>query len=407
MRLFFASIASATILCLPALVRAQPASPAPDAPAEGEPAATPTATPPSREQDPQWQHDYTVARGRLLAGDFADAADRFDALARDPHGQPVDRALAASMRDVARSWADRGLALVKRNDLGESTLPARAVNERTTDEIAQLYAGAILYGLGTGLWIDAHTQPTDAAGGILPPLLLAAATTGGVALLDVSHPLHYGVAQSAVSGLYLGLEEGIVLSLWDATKPNSTTWQGSTVADVIWATSTIGLVGGGILGNSLGATPGRASFVGSSGLWAGTLAAFAGAAFTSNSQNQASNAFLAAGVGLNAGIVGGLLAAGPVSPSIARVRFLDIGGLGGGLLFGGLYLAGAGNASNAQAASGVAALGIASGLAVAWYATRGIAPDRPEDRAKPETLTFEPTMTPVKGGATLGVVGSL
>jgi hypothetical protein len=374
---------------------------------QDEPASTPGATAVSRD-DAQWKHAYTVARERLLAGDFADAAARFDELSRDPGAAANDRMLAAEMRDIARSWDSRGLTLVKRNDLGESALPARSVNERTTDEIAQLYAASVLYGLGTGLWIDAHTQPTSTAGVILPMLIFGGVSVGGVALLDINHPLHYGVAQSAVSGLYLGLEEGLLLSLWNQTQPNSTSqWPGSAVADVIWTLSTVGMVGGGVLGNSLGATPGRASFVGSTGLWAGVLTGFAGAAFTGSGQNRAPNAMLAADIGLNVGIVGGLLTAGPVSPSIARVRFLDLGGIGGGLLAGGLYLAAANTGGNAQAAFGVTAVGIAAGLGIAWVATGRIPPDRPEERSKPDALLLEPMLVPVQGGATIGVHGLL
>jgi len=372
---------------------------------QDEPPATPPATAVSREDDAQWRHDYAVARERLLAGDFGDAADRFDALSRDPRAAPPDRLLAAEMRDVARSWDTRGLALVKRNDLGETGLPARAVNERTTDEIAQLYAASILYGVGTGVWIDTHVQSPSTATVVLPMLLFAGASVGGVALLDVNHPLHYGVAQSSVSGLYLGLEEGVLLSLWNQTQSNaSSQWQGSTVADVIWTFSTLGVVGGGVLGNTLGTTPGRASFVGSSGLWAGVLTGFAAEAFTGSGHG----ALLAADVGLNLGIVGGLLTAGPVSPSIARVRFLDLGGIGGGLLAGGLYLAAANNNGNPQAALGTTALGIAAGLGLAWVASGRIPADRPEERARGvDALMLEPTLAPVQGGATIGVHGVL
>jgi hypothetical protein len=360
----------------------------------------------SQDGDSVWRHDYALARERLLAGDFADAATRFDALVRDAR-TPTDRSLAEAMRDVARSWESRGLTLVRRNDLGESNLPARAVNERTTDEIAQLYAGGILYGIGTGGWLAGHTQPSSTAGVILPMLLFAGVADGTVALLDVNHPLRYGVAQSAVSGMYLGLEEGLVLYAWNQSLQDSGQhWQGTTAPDLIWALSTVGAVGGGLLGNGLGTTPGRAAFVGSAGLWSGALAGFTAAAFTTTDAARAPNAFLAADIGLNAGVVGGLLSAGAVSPSIARVRFLDIGGVGGGLVAGGLYLAAADRQSNSQAASGVTALGIAAGLGIAWVATSGIPADRPEERQK-DPLALQPLLAPVQGGATLGVAGML
>jgi hypothetical protein len=396
-----AFVATSALLALDGAARAQ----------TDEPPSTPPATAPS--QDPaasqalaQWHHDYSAARDRLLAGDFAVAADAFEVLSHDPRAPADERVLAQTMRDLARSWADRDLALVKRGDLGESNLSARAVNERTTDEIAQLYAASIFYGIGSGLWVDAHTQAASTGGLILPLILFSGAAAGGVALLDVGHPLHYGVAQSAVSGLYLGFEEGLVLSLWSLSLPNNN-WQGSAVADVIWSFSTVGAIGGGVLGTALGATPGRAAFVGSTGLWAGVITGLAAAAFTSG-QNSGSSALFAANVGLSAGVVAGLLAAGPVSPSIARVRFLDIGAVGGGLLVGGLYLAAANNTGNAQAALGTTALGVTAGLAVAWAATARMPVDRPEDRAKAAALLM-PTLAPLPGGrgATVGVMGTL
>jgi hypothetical protein len=371
-----------------------------------EPVATPPATDMSRDGDAVWRRDYGVARERLLAGDFADAAARFDKLVHSAQ-RPSDRALAEALRDVAASWSGRGLALVRRNDLGESNLPARSVNERTTDEIAQLYASGIIYGVGTGLWVAAHTQPASTAGLVLPILLFAGVADGTVAVLDIGHPLHYGVAQSTVTGMNLGFEEGLVLSLWNQSQQNAgSRWSGTTVADALWALSTVGAVGGGVLGTTLGSTPGRASFVGSAGLWSGVLAGLAAAALTGNGGDRAPNAMLAADAGLNAGILGGLYTAGLVSPSIARVRFLDIGGIGGGLVAGGLYVAAADRTIDAQALAGVTALGIAGGLALAWVATSDIPADRPEER-RPSSVLLEPMLVPVQNGATLGVAGAM
>jgi hypothetical protein len=363
----------------------------------------------SQGEDTSWRYQYGVARERLLAGDFSDAADRFDVLigeARDP----VDRELATSMRDIARSWSGRGLALVKQSALGETALSAKSVGERTSDEIAVLYGNSIVYGIGSGLWLDAHTQANSTSGIVLPMLLFSGAAAGTVALLDVGHPLRYGVPQSIVSGMYIGFEEGFVLGLWNQNQSAyNSRWQGSTVADVVWGLSTAGAVGGGLLGTSLGATPGRASFVGSAALWTGVVTGFVVAAATGDDTSRGPNGWLAAGLGLNAGAVAGLLTAGPVSPSIARVRFLDIGGIAGGLLFGGLYLAAADKNPQLQPACGFTAFGIAGGLGVAWLATRGMPADRLEEKPAPQqaSLALQPTLAPVPGGATLGVAGLL
>lgn len=410
------------LACLPLILAAEapargqtpepPPLPPPERPAappqNPEPSVTPPATPVSQGDDSSWRTRYGVARDRLLAGDFADAAARFEVLVSEAH-DPLDRSLAASMRDLAQAWASRGLTLVRQNALGESTLSAKSVGERTTDEIAQLYANALAYGVGTGLWLAAHTQPDSAAGVILPLLAFSGGAAGAVALVDIGHPLRYGVPQSIISGLHIGFEEGLVLALWNQSLDSSSHWQGSAAADVTWALSTVGAVGGGLLGTLLGTTPGRASFVGSAALWAGTVTGMVAGAFSGDDNSRASTSLLAAGIGLNAGVVAGLLAASPVSPSIARVRFLDIGALAGGLVFGGLYLAAADHNAQAQPALGLTGLGVAAGLGVAWAATSGMPADRLEEKnAGPASaLAIRPSLTPVPGGATLGVGGLL
>ena len=345
----------------------------------------------------------------MLAGDFGEAAERFDELSKEARS-PFDRTLAESMRDLARSWDQRGLVLVKRNALADRSLPARSVGERTTDEIAGLYTAAAFYGLGTGLWFDVHTDPNTVAGVVVPMVLASGAAVGTVALLDVGHPLKYGVPSSIASGMTLGLQEGLVLALWNQSQDDvSARWSGTAAADVLWGLTTLGAVGGGVLGATLGATPGRAAFVESSGLWAGVVTGFAAVAFHSSDLNRGADALFAADIGMNFGAVGGLLAAGPVSPSVARVSFLNLGAIGGGLLTGALYLAAAGNNLDARAGLGVTALGIAGGVGIAWAATARMPPDRPEPSRSDASSSFHftPAVLPVAGGAAIGMRGVL
>jgi hypothetical protein len=356
-----------------------------------------------------WRRRYHDARETLLAGDFASAAVSFDVLARDAT-DPLDRTLAESMRDLARAWAERGVTLEPPRVAGESSAPARPAGERTIDELAQLYASSIFYGVGTGAWLDVQTQPQTAGGVVLPMVLASGAAAGTIALLDAGHPLHYGVPQSIVSGMYMGLEQGIALSLWNASQSDlSSRWQAATSASVIWGLSSAGAVGGGVLGASLGSTPGRASFVGSASLWTGVVTGLFTATVVGGQTDGGSDALLASEVGLNAGMVAGLLAAGPVSPSIARVRFLDVGAIAGGLAAEGLYLAAAGRSPEAQPGAFFAGLGIAAGLGITWVATSRMPRDQPmgatEETRSP--MALEPTLAPVRGGMTLGLSGMM
>jgi hypothetical protein len=78
------------------------------------------------------------------------------------------------------------------------------------------------------------------------------------------------------------------------------------------------------------------------------------------------------GVGLTAGTGLGILTADVVSPSIGRVRLIDLSVLGGAALY-----AGAANRDpNGHALSGATALGISAGLAIGWFATSRMERDR-------------------------------
>lgn len=379
---------------------------APDAPPSPVPVTPPGVSPSG---DASWRYRYDLARDRLVNGDFASAAQMFDELAAETR-DPLERSLAGAQADLAREWQRRGLVLVKSSMLGESSVRAKSVNERTTDELAVLYTSSVLYGVGSGLWTAALTKADSAAGVFVPMLAFSGASAGLVAILDSGRPLRYGVPQSIVSGLYIGLEEGIVLTLWNTLERHSVDrWQAPTQASVIWGLSTAGAVAGGILGSAVGTTPGRASFVGSAALWSGTLAGLAAGAFQSDSSNG-QGAFLAAGIGLNVGAIGGILAAGPVSPSIARVRYLDLGGIAGGLVAGGLYASAASKSFNGQAFAGSTALGVAAGLGVAWVATSGMHEDRLEehvDKPKAPQASWTPSVAPTKDGVMFGVQGML
>ncbi len=324
---------------------------------------------------------------------------------------PHDAAMAQELARIAGNLHRRGLAFVRKADLGESSLSAKAAGERTLDEAAVLYLNAVLYGLGTGGWLAVQTEADSAAGVILPALLLAGAAAGGVALADSGDPLPYGVPQSVVSGMYIGLEQGLVWSLWNqASVDRADEWEGKTIATVIWGSATLGAVAGGVIGGVSGTTPGRASFVGSASLWGGGLAGLTVAALSPDDNQLDDRALLGAAIGLNAAAIGGALAAGPVSPSVARVRFLDLGGIAGGLLMGGLYISAADEETDARALSGTLALGIGVGLTAAWFATTGMEPDRGVDESEgpaKSDLSLSPTLIPTQGGAMLGLAGRL
>jgi dipeptide/tripeptide permease len=269
----------------------------------------------------------------------------------------------------------------------------------------QAVVGQLLsvFGLGTGAWIDVYTEPRSAGGAILPALGLAGVATAGVAIADHHSPFKYGVPQSIVTGMYVGLYEGISWSLWNqARSTRRDQWEDKTVASVVWGSAAVGALTGGIVGTLRGTTPGRASYDGSAALWSSLVGGLLGAALSKDDDRADDNALLASAVALNAGALAGMLTASSVSPSIARVRFIDLGGIAGGLLFGGIYLAAADRKPEVSGFSGLTAVGIATGVGIAYFATAGMTPDRSpgETAQKKETFlgSLAGGLAPTKGG---------
>ncbi len=349
-----------------------------------------------------WRERYSVARAHLLAGDFDQAAVELRALAATA-ADPTDRALASELLGLALQWSHGHAQLTRPSASRPET------DERTTDEISVLYLDSVFYGLGTGAWLAVQTEPGSAGGAIMPALGLAGASAGAVALIDHMGGFHYGVPQSAVAGMYIGLEQGLTWTLWNQARTrHADEWSDKVVATVIWGSATAGMVAGGVVGNAVGTTPGRASFVSDAALWGGVLAGLGAGALSPEDDYQDDHALLAAAIGLDVGAIGGALAAGPVSPSVARVRFLDLGAVGGGLLFGGVYFSAADKNTDGRAAMGTIALGLAGGLGVAWFATANMKQDPgPREPASPLSITLHPTLTALPGGMGVGVNGTL
>jgi hypothetical protein len=372
-------------------------------PAPAPPAEAPAArTPPPRTSS--FTERYTAARTHLVTGDFAEAAAGF-ADAERYATDPTDAELSHQLRLLALEWAQRGLAFVQKSAIEGTELSAAAVDRRSTGSIVGLYATAVLYGAGSGLWIDVVASSSSTGAVVLPPLLGAGAAVGLVAALDSGRGLRYGTPAAIESGLLIGGFEGTAWTLWRSQNADGG-WSAPAATSFIWASSTLGGVAGAIAGEAVGTTPGRASFVSSSALWSGIVLGLATGAFTNDNNNNpgAEIPFAVAAIAPIAGTVLGALTASSVSPSAARIGFIDLGGLSGFLVGGGLYLAIANNNTDLHALSGSAALGTAAGLGIAWFATRSMAKDQGPQQKTPAT-TFQPTISPMRGGAALGLGG--
>ncbi len=347
-----------------------------------------------------WQTRFDAAYATLARGDFQRATIDLKALTKDAPDDASAARLHALIK-LSGEWAERGYTLVLGSEAMES-IKARGDRRRTKGEIAGLYVDSVLYGLGTGGWLASLLETDSAAGIILPSLALAGGSAGLLYHIDRT-PLGYGVARSASTGLRLGLLEGLAWMVWNESRAGS--GLGVKVnTSLIWGLSTLGMVGGGYVGHRLGATPGAASMVESGATWSALTSGLLTYGVLGDAVEDEAF-FLAAAIGLNLGAVGAGLLAAESAPSIARVRYLDLGALSGGVLFGGLFVALSDMADtrSAQVASLVTAVGLGAGLATSWLLTR----DMPKDAfvARP-TVSWTPTMYPTQDGINLGAVGT-
>ncbi len=372
-----------------------------------EPSA-PTAPSTAPESTQSWDERYEIAQATLAAGKLREAAALFHALARTARTES-ERVLAHELGRLASERAESALPL-------ESPAPLSQPHKRPirgTDELTLLYSSAFLYGAGSGVWFLLATQPDSAITATLPFAALTAAPVIALATVDGIKPLRRGMPHSISAGLYLGLGESVfVLGMHQARAerlrnqdPTSDArFRPEAVAAVLWSGATLGATLGGALGAGLETTPGRVSFTASMTLWSGVLTGLTAGALLPDDERRRERAFTIGAAGYNAGLAGGLLFAGRVSPSVARVRLADLLAMAGGLVTTGAYLSIAKDI-DVRVAEGIAAGGLGAGLAAGWLVTSGAASDGPSPTPATQT-TVRPGLVPVPAGAGIGASGT-
>ncbi|HEY5373366.1 MAG TPA: hypothetical protein VIK01_06750 [Polyangiaceae bacterium] len=339
-----------------------------------------------------WDQRYERAREQLVSGHEAQAEPVFARLAQDAP-TPEDARLAGELAKICRS---------------KLSVQTDAAHLRGQEEMTVLYATAFVYGLGTSAWVALMTEPKNLGAAVLPFALLTTASVGGVALADSYHPFRRGVPQSIASGIYLGFGEGIWavgLEHAGATRRNDgSRWNSAQVASALWGGATLGAIGGGLIGAVRQPTPGRVSFTLSTSLWGGLVSSFAATALSPNEQRRTEHAFGAGWIGYNVGLASGIIFAPSVAPSIARVRFVDLGGIGGGLIGAGISTFAA-EQGRTRASFGASAIGAAAGLGLTWWATSGMPSDPPTQNTP--ALALMPSLVRTPNGWLAMVSGQL
>jgi hypothetical protein len=345
-----------------------------------------------------WRDRYDAARQALVDGRDQEAAAEFEDL--------VQSAPTSEDRKVAEEFA-----AVARERAGNKRREPLQPKIRTTDELSILYTTAFLYGFGTSGWLTLQIKPQSFPAAVLPFLALTTASVGGVAIADRYRPLRLGVPQAISTGLYLGVGEGIWLTGYQHSQATRTgdseegQWRAETVATLLWTGGTVGAATGALVGGYFQPTPGQTSFTASAALWGGVFTGLVSPVFVADSERASETAFITGLVGYNLGMAAGAYWAGEVSPSIARVRFVDLGGLAGGLVGAGAYLLAVGDDAEARGGLLASGIGLGAGLSLSWWATAGM--DQASSKTPTALESIRPIAAPLRGGWMFGVSGAL
>ncbi len=375
----------------------------------------PSAPEVAADQGPSWEERYDLAYSALTAGKLREASERFHELVRTARNER-ERVLAHELARLASERAEKGEAWAPPGPAAPPpavvTAPLRAI--RGNDELTLLYASSFLYGVGTGVWFLLETQPDSAITATLPFAALTAAPVIALATIDGIKPLPRGMPHAISAGLYLGLGESIftigrhqarAARLREQYPASDAAYAPETVAAILWGGATLGATLGGALGAGLESTPGRVSFTASMTIWSGVLTGLTAGALLPDDERRRERAFTVGQVGYNAGLASGLLFAGRVSPSVARVRLGDLLAMATGLVATGTYL-GFARDVDVRLAEGIAAGGLGTGLAAGWLLTRGMSDGSSSNAESTPRVSFEPKIVPVPAGAGLGVGGA-
>jgi hypothetical protein len=201
-----------------------------------------------------------------------------------------------------------------------------------------MYITGGLYGVGSGIWLDAIFKIKDPGVAIILPITLGAAVPVGFYFWDdQGGPLHRGVPASIATGLVLGGVEGIAIAgtQWQYTRDDGKDWSFATQTTVTWIFATGGGVGGWAFGEWIRPDPRSMGFIASTSGWGAISGSFLGVALSGRDWKD--GASVAGLIGYNVGIASGGALSIIHTPSWRAQQYMwagyGIGALAGCLVF--------------------------------------------------------------------------
>lgn len=204
--------------------------------------------------------------------------------------------------------------------------------KRATGEMVGLYVTSAIYGIGTGIWIDALGKVSDPGAAVILPILFGAGAPVGVYFWDKGiGEFPRGVAASTAAGVLLGGAEGLAISAtqWQYTHADNNDWNFRTQTTLTWLLATGGGVGGFAFGEWLKPDPRSSTFIGSGAAWGTLSAGMFGIAVQGRHDDWKDGASIAGIIGYNLGIAGAGAITAFHTPSFQSQKWMWLGYLGG------------------------------------------------------------------------------
>lgn len=322
-----------------------------------------------------------VARGGFTPGSYA-ALPVLDRLARRMALQPP-----SMLRDAAASSGDDR----PRDD--------RTPGPRAGFEGFTLYAGAIVYGAFTGVWIDVMAGIDSASAAVWIPLLLGGAGAGAAYLAErQGGTLRRGRPAAMSTGMNLGAIGGLCLGIWGADNEG---WDEKGVFTSTWLGATLGVGAGLALSVATDSSPAAASFVGSGGYFGAGFGLITAISLEIESEWWPITALIGEGVGV--GLTAAL--AGTLRPATSQVRWMDLGIIAGGALGGGIavLIFDATNIDSPLLPLTIVELGMLGGGIAGYLLGAPSQRSAASSSAAPSRFAMHPAISPTPGGAQLSL----